>query len=154
MPLRWISIAFSAALLAACAREPVTLSVSETVPQNLAEQETACDPDAGERVRVRARHIVIEVTGAKDEQARRHAYERALEARTRLLAGEPFEKLEAEYSATARSRGAAGGNLGYFKRDVMLPEFERAAFCQRVNEIGPVVETEFGYHIIQVTDAK
>jgi parvulin-like peptidyl-prolyl isomerase len=113
-----------------------------------------CDPRAAERIEVRARHIVIGATVKESPSVRRVAQQRAVEARNRLLAGESFEALEREYSSGAVSRGVNGGDLGYFKRKVMLPQFEAAAFCQRIGEIGPVVETVFGYHIIQVTDVR
>jgi len=47
-----------------------------------------------------------------------------------------------------------GGDLGKFGRGQMVKPFEDAAFGQEVNAIGPIVETQFGYHIIQVTSHK
>jgi peptidyl-prolyl cis-trans isomerase D len=49
---------------------------------------------------------------------------------------------------------AKGGDLGYFERGKMMPEFEKAAFSQKVGEVGPVVKSAFGYHLIKVTDRK
>ena len=42
--------------------------------------------------------------------------------------------------------------MGTFQRGQMVPEFEQAAFMQEVDEIGDIVETQFGYHIIQVNE--
>lgn len=45
-----------------------------------------------------------------------------------------------------------GGDLGFFAKEEMVPEFSKAAFAQRPNTVSPVVKSQFGYHIILVTD--
>ncbi len=70
--------------------------------------------------------------------------------RDRLVAGEDFAKLAAEVSACPSGK-RDGGNLGEFGKGQMVPEFEKAAFEQPIGEIGPVVKTSFGYHVIKVT---
>lgn len=60
-------------------------------------------------------------------------------------------ELENKYSAGAQTRGQNGGNLNYFARGFMVPEFERMAFCLPINETSPVFSTTFGFHILQVT---
>jgi foldase protein PrsA len=89
---------------------------------------------------VRASHILV------DEE------KLALELRDRLEKGEDFAALAKEYSTDGSAAG--GGDLGYFSRGRMVQEFEDVAFTTPVGEISPVVKTEFGYHIIQVTDKK
>ncbi|MGI6143359.1 MAG: peptidylprolyl isomerase [bacterium] len=88
---------------------------------------------------VRARHILV-----KDQELAEELLERA-------QAGEDFAVLAQEYSEDPVSQ-AAGGDLGFFPRGMMVPEFEEAAFGAGVGEIVGVVETTHGYHIIKVEE--
>jgi peptidyl-prolyl cis-trans isomerase C len=71
----------------------------------------------------------------------------------KLKEGGDFAKLAAEYSKDKSSAGN-GGDLGFFSRGRMVPEFEEAAFSLEIGEISGLVKTQFGYHIIKVTDKK
>ncbi len=71
----------------------------------------------------------------------------------RLQAGEPFEPLAQTLSEDPIS-AARGGDLDFFERDRMVPEFAEAVFSTAVGELAPVTETQFGFHIIQVTDSR
>ena len=62
-----------------------------------------------------------------------------------------FAKLAKENSDDTTS-AVQGGDLGFFAKEEMVPEFSKAAFSQRPNSISPVVKTQYGYHIILVTD--
>ena len=68
-----------------------------------------------------------------------------------LEEGEKFDVLANEYSICPTAPG--GGDLGYFKRNEMAPEFDDAAFkLKKPREISPIVKTQFGYHIIKLVD--
>lgn len=98
---------------------------------------------------VQARHILIACDAGADEGAESAAKQQAESVRQRLLDGEDFGELAR--AASACPSKAKGGDLGSFPRGQMVKEFEEAAFSQKVNEIGPPIRTQFGYHIIQVT---
>ncbi len=99
----------------------------------------------------RASHILIamsEDASATDEAEKRQLID---DLRQRALAGEPFEELAKEYSEDPGS-AEQGGDLGTFQRGAMVPEFEEAAFTLEVDEIGEVVKSAFGFHLIKVTE--
>ena len=66
-----------------------------------------------------------------------------------VKAGGKFEDLAKKYSIDPA--GAKGGDLGWFSKGSMIPEFEKAAFALKEGEISGVVETKFGFHIIKLT---
>ncbi|WP_338447950.1 peptidylprolyl isomerase [Niallia oryzisoli] len=71
----------------------------------------------------------------------------------KLAAGEDFAALAKEYS-TDTSNAENGGELGYFSKGEMAPEFEEAAFSMNKGDISDPVQTDYGFHIIKVTDKK
>jgi peptidyl-prolyl cis-trans isomerase SurA len=81
------------------------------------------------------------------------AKEKILELRQRVLDGENFKTLALIYSDDKVS-AKRGGELGYFSRGMMVPEFEAAAFKLMPDSISRVVETKYGYHIIQGINRK
>jgi peptidyl-prolyl cis-trans isomerase D len=69
--------------------------------------------------------------------------------RQRLINGEDFAKVAAEISTDTGTK-AKGGDLGWFGKGVMVPEFEASAFSLKVGEISQPVKSQFGFHIIEV----
>lgn len=99
---------------------------------------------------VHARHILIKVDEKEDDKAKEAKKVKIEEIRKKLVDGADFAKIAQESSeCPSKDRG---GDLGTFPRGRMVKPFEDAAFTQKVNEVGPVVETKFGYHIIEVLE--
>ncbi|MFQ5410572.1 MAG: peptidylprolyl isomerase, partial [Anaerolineales bacterium] len=90
---------------------------------------------------VHARHILL---GLEDRDL-------AEEVLTRALDGEDFAALAAEYSIDT-SNAESAGDLGSFGRGQMVPAFEEAAFSNDIGIVPELVETQFGFHIVEVLD--
>lgn len=98
---------------------------------------------------IRASHILIRFS-APDTTA---SYTKAAEVMQKAKNGEDFAKLAEEYSEDEGSK-VKGGDLGFFERRRMVPAFDEAAFKLNVGEISGIVKSNFGYHIIKLTDKK
>jgi len=75
----------------------------------------------------------------------------ATELRQRLVDGEDFAAIAAEFSEDPGS-AANGGDLGWFAKGMMVAEFEDAAFSLPIDEVSEPIQTQFGYHLIQVVE--
>ena len=95
-----------------------------------------------------ARHILLSTNGDKGEEAQMAQAQLLLE---QLRNGGDFAELAKEFSDDTGS-GAIGGDLGKIERGQMVEEFEQSAFALDVGEISEPIKTQFGYHIIEVTD--
>lgn len=100
-----------------------------------------------------ARHILIQVDAEADEAAIDEARDEASSIVQRIRAGESFEELARQSSGDPGS-AEQGGDLGFFSRGVMVPEFDSVAFSLETGIVSDPVRTEFGFHIIEVTDVR
>lgn len=99
---------------------------------------------------VRASHILIKTEeGATPEQIEA-ARAKAADLAARIRAGGDFAALAREHSGDPSS-AANGGDLGFFERGQMVPEFEQAAFSQEVGVVSDPVKTQYGFHLIKTT---
>lgn len=73
--------------------------------------------------------------------------------RAKVVAGGDFSVYAALYSDD-KSTAKKGGELGFFARGSMVPEFEGAAYNLKPGEMSPVIETKFGFHLIQMIDRR
>lgn len=110
-------------------------------------------PDEFEKgAMVKASHILVSTRGITDDAELAKKEQLVAELRKQLgeSEGKNFGELAMVHSDCPSK--AQGGDLGEFGRGQMVPEFEQAAFTQDVGVIGDTVKTDFGYHIIQVTE--
>lgn len=96
-----------------------------------------------------ARHILIELEEGADEATQTAAEQRLKEVEQKLAAGDAFEALAKEYSNDPGS-AAMGGDLGFFPRGIMVPEFDDAVFSMKEGETSAPIRTQFGYHLIRL----
>lgn len=101
----------------------------------------------------RARHILIRADKKASAEDRKRARERADGVLLKLKAGEDFAKLASEFSEDPGSK-EKGGDLGFFSRGRMAPDFEEAVFSMKPGKVSEVVETEAGFHIIKMEEKK
>lgn len=101
---------------------------------------------------VHARHILLTIGPDTTEEEKAAKRLRTEGLRQQILDGADFAEVATEYSECPSK--ANGGDLGTFGRGQMVGPFEDAAFSQEIDEVGPVVETQFGYHIVQVLEKK
>ena len=101
---------------------------------------------------IHVRHILLPVAQDGSDDAK--VKERAEQLIAQLRKGADFGKLASELSADKGS-AARGGDLGFFARGRMVPQFDQAAFAlQKKGDLSQPVKTQFGYHIIELLDRK
>jgi foldase protein PrsA len=123
--------------------ETVKNGVRASLAQEKAIEKTITDKELKENYKpeIKASHILV-----KDEAT-------AKKVKEELGQGKSFEDLAKQYSEDTGSK-EKGGDLGYFTAGKMVKEFEDAAYKMKKDEVSEPVKSQFGYHIIKVTDIK
>lgn len=98
---------------------------------------------------VRARHILIKTEDKTEEKAR----DKIDQIYEKLKNGEDFVKIASQFSEDPGTKDK-GGDLGFFGRGMMVPEFEEVAFSQEIGSTSEPFKTSFGFHILQVLDKR
>jgi len=101
---------------------------------------------------VQASHILVAVKETATDDEKKAAETKAEDLLKQLKGGADFATLAKDNSDCPSK--AKGGDLGYFSKGQVVPEFEEAAYSLKVEELSGAVKTQFGYHIIKVTDKK
>ncbi|MDP8230673.1 MAG: peptidylprolyl isomerase [Candidatus Gorgyraea atricola] len=99
---------------------------------------------------VKASHILIMAKPDASDEDKNAAKAKIEDLRRKALSGEDFAELAKANSQDGSASN--GGDLGYFGRGAMVKPFEDAAFSLEAGQISQIVETQFGYHILKVTD--
>jgi hypothetical protein len=148
-------------------QQAVAPTVSAAAPSPLAPPAPAasaklCDPqltgsvDGGEPQEIGARHVLIQWMGCRRApetivRTREQALAVANQVLEKARGGADLGRLANEYSDEPMA-GSRAGSLGCFRRGTMDKRFEAAAFALKPGEISDVVESDFGFHIIQRTE--
>jgi peptidyl-prolyl cis-trans isomerase C len=106
----------------------------------------------GEEKEVHARHILIRAA-AGDEKASKEAEEKIKAIIVRLNKGEDFAKVANELTEDPSGK-ANGGDLGFFSKEQMVPEFSDTAFGLEKGKISGPVKTQFGWHVIKTEETR
>lgn len=126
------------ALMETYLRDQIETEVTDEAVENFYREQVAGTETQEE---LRARHILVE------------SEEEAQEILSELEGGADFAELATERSQDPAGE-ADGGDLGYFTRDQLVPEFAELAFSTEVGEIAGPVETQFGWHVLRVEDRR
>jgi len=132
-------------LLAQVAKDALTDQAMHQVYEDAVKQ-------MGQEQEVHARHILIRAA-PDDEKASKAAKEKIEAIIVRLKKGEDFAKVASEVTEDPSGK-ANGGDLGYFTKEQMVPEFSDVAFKLDKGQISDPVKTQFGWHVIKVEDKR
>jgi len=101
---------------------------------------------------VKVRHILVKAGEDAKPEEKEGARKKIDKARQMILGGKDFAGVAKEYSEC--DSAAAGGDLGYLEKGFMPPEFDKIAFSLEPGKLSEIVQTKFGYHVLEVTERK
>lgn len=101
----------------------------------------------------RARHILLRVASSAPEDVVQQAEAKAQDLVAQIRGGADFEALAREHSADPGS-ASKGGDLGWFPRGRMVPQFDEAVFSMEPGQVSDPVRTNFGFHVIRLEEIK
>ncbi len=101
---------------------------------------------------VRASHILFPVDSSATDEVKKKTRAEAESVLKRAQSGEDFAALAKQYSKD--SSASNGGDLNFFQRGAMVPQFDQTAFSLAPGTISGIVESQFGLHIIKVTEKR
>lgn len=125
--------------------------VANVPPPSEADVKTFYEKNPDEFSGARASHILIRPDGF-DEASKTKARAAAEDVAKQARAGADFAELARKHSADGSAE--QGGDLGFFTRGSMVPEFSKAAFNLQPGQVSDVVETQFGFHVIKLAERK
>jgi peptidyl-prolyl cis-trans isomerase D len=126
-------------------RDKITISAQDVQRYYEDNQQQYSTPE-----QVRASHILLMTEGKNDADVKKRAEEILAKVKA---PGADFAKLANEYTEEEAGKNK-GGDLDYFTKGQMVPEFDQAAFSLQPGQVSDLVKTQYGYHIIKVTDKK
>ncbi|MBQ9546679.1 MAG: peptidylprolyl isomerase [Bacteroidales bacterium] len=130
----------------------LTSSVTVT-PQQVRAYYDRIPKDSLMKIEAEYEFAEITIQPAISQQERDRVRLELAQLRERVLKGEKFSMLATLYSQDPGS-AKKGGELGFFGRGDMVPEFESAAFALKPGEVSPIIETQFGFHILQLIERR
>jgi peptidyl-prolyl cis-trans isomerase C len=107
----------------------------------------------GNEQEVHARHILFRVVNPADEAASKAAEAKVKSVIDRVKKGEDFSKIANELTEDPSGK-TNGGDLGYFTKEQMVPEFSEVAFKLDKGQVSDPVKTQFGWHVLKVEDRR
>lgn len=130
----------------------ITSNVKVT-PKEVKAYFNGLDPDSIPMIESEVEYAQILINAKESENAKNQAKERLNELRQRIIDGEEFSTLAILYSEDEGS-AKRGGELGFMGRAELVPEFSVVAFKLKNTAVSEIIETEFGYHIMQLIERR
>ena len=122
---------------------------SQVTPQDVQRYYEDNEQQYKQPEQVRASHILLKTEGKDDAAVKKQAEDLAKKAK----AGADFAELAKKFSQDD-SNASKGGDLDFFARGAMVPEFDQVAFALQPGQVSDVVKTSFGYHVIKLTEKR